>query len=256
MDNNLDENMDITKLKVPDLKRELKARGLSAVGNKNELMERLQNALKHKTDDSAGAESVDDLEEDLLNVDDDEHLDGSESGITDIDSAMDIPSGQRSQKRKLQEENSNDPPKQPKKVVLNRTPSSTEESHNISPNIIEAEKIDDKKVIKLSQLSAKDRLEMRAKKFGVPLTIDARRVVRAERFGIGGASQSISLNNSPNVDVLKQRAERFGTNVSSVITKLDNDERLKRRQERFGVVVANGSPNDKTKQQTQTRQSV
>lgn len=31
-------------------------------------MERLQNALKHKTDDSAGAESVDDLEEDLLNV--------------------------------------------------------------------------------------------------------------------------------------------------------------------------------------------
>lgn len=46
----------------------MKARGLSAVGNKNELMERLQNALKNKTEDSAGGESVDDLEEDLLNV--------------------------------------------------------------------------------------------------------------------------------------------------------------------------------------------
>ncbi|KAK9743844.1 SAP domain [Popillia japonica] len=242
--------MDITKLKVPDLKRELKARGLSAVGNKNELMERLQNALKNKTEDSAGGESVDDLEEDLLNVDDDEHLDGSESGITDIDSAMDITHGQKSQKRKSQDGIPNDQPKQVKKVVLNRTSSNTDVTHNNSTDdSIEKDKVDEKKVVKLSELSAKDRLEMRAKKFGVPLTVDAKRAVRAERFGTS-SSKSIS-NNSTSVDVLKQRAERFGINVSSVVTKLDNDERIKRRQERFGKVAENTSQNNKKEERLQ-----
>ncbi|GJQ67463.1 hypothetical protein Trydic_g8305 [Trypoxylus dichotomus] len=258
MDTVLNENMDITKLKVPDLKRELKARGLSAAGNKNELMERLQNALKNKTDDSAGGESVDDLEEDLLNVDDDEHLDGSESGITDIDSAMDIPTGQKPQKRKSQDAVSSDQPKQAKKVVLNRTPSNTDVTHSNSTVTVEKDKVEDKKVIKLSELSAKDRLEMRAKKFGVPLTVDARRAVRAERFGADNSNSNKSISNSnTNVDVLKQRAERFGMNASSVITKLDNEERIKRRQERFGTVAVNNSQNDKKEQRLQRfRQTV
>lgn len=53
---------------MPDLKRELKARGLTTSGNKNELVERLQSALKAKLDSSVGGVSVDYLEEDLLNV--------------------------------------------------------------------------------------------------------------------------------------------------------------------------------------------
>lgn len=36
------DTMDFSKLKVADLKKELKNRGLSTVGNKNELQERLQ----------------------------------------------------------------------------------------------------------------------------------------------------------------------------------------------------------------------
>lgn len=59
------------------------------------------------------------------------------------------------------------------------------------------------------------------------------------------------LQNSTSVDVLKQRAERFGINVSSVVTKLDNDERIKRRQERFGKVAENTSQNNKKEERLQ-----
>lgn len=90
-------------------------------------------------------------------MDDDEHLDGSESGITDIDSAMDITHGQKSQKRKSQDGIPNDQPKQVKKVVLNRTSSNTDVTHNNSTDdSIEKDKVDEKKVVKLSELSAKD----------------------------------------------------------------------------------------------------
>lgn len=53
-------------LQVQDLKKELKLRGLSMTGNKNELAERLQNALSKS--EGITPDSVDDLEEDLLNV--------------------------------------------------------------------------------------------------------------------------------------------------------------------------------------------
>lgn len=51
---------------MPDLKKELKLRGLSTTGNKNELMERLQRVLKASV--PVSPETVDDFEEHLLNV--------------------------------------------------------------------------------------------------------------------------------------------------------------------------------------------
>merc|ERR1711915_908930 len=41
----MDASADLSKMKVADLKKELKARGLPVVGNKNELVERLQEAI-------------------------------------------------------------------------------------------------------------------------------------------------------------------------------------------------------------------
>ncbi|XP_056644523.1 SAP domain-containing ribonucleoprotein isoform X1 [Diorhabda sublineata] len=259
-----DNSIDFSKLKVPDLKKELKQRGLSTAGNKTELIERLQSALKNN--ENIGSESVDDLEEDLLNEDDDEHIDTNESVIleNDLDESPNI------NKRKI-EDTSPIEVKQPKKVVLNRNNINfgTDNEEKIEETIVKTitadaiDKNEEKKVIKLSDLTAKERLEMRAKKFGVTaLSVDAKRAARAERFGttssssitsskvvsrnkkiVGTLLNRIFLQNT-SVDILKQRAARFGGSVSSTMSNLENKEKLEKRKQRFGSV--NGVPeNDK-----------
>lgn len=143
-------------------------------GNKNELAERLQNALSKS--ERIISESVDDLEEDLLNVsanviflvvyyfnwsfqdDDDEHLDASESVILEND----LDESPKATKRKIDdntEVKSESAP--PKKVILNRH-TSIEMTKSIIDNTetkqddIKGEQKEDKKVIKLSSLSAKE----------------------------------------------------------------------------------------------------
>lgn len=107
----------------------------------------------------------------------------------------------------------------------------------------------DKKVVKLSELSIKDRLELRAKKFGVPVPPEAAKLARADRFGTAasgasatkpatGSSGPIAVTASASVDVLKKRAERFGVSVSKVMNTLENKEKLQKRQERFGAAAA------------------
>ncbi|XP_050309666.1 SAP domain-containing ribonucleoprotein [Anthonomus grandis grandis] len=243
--------LDISKLKVPDLKKELKSRGLSTTGNKNDLVERLQTALK-----SSDIISNDTLnEEDLLNEEDDDdvHLDEKEESIIgDLDSDLsDLP---RAEKRKSQPESAKVQSESgpPKKVILKRNTQepvakvvskvSEEKVNVLSDEGKPAENDDGKKVIKLSELSVKERLEMRAKKFGVSsLGDEAKKLARAERFGQtsnssnSNSAASITLNGtSTNIDVLKQRAARFGGSVSSVISSLEVKEKLEKRKERFG----------------------
>lgn len=109
---------------------------------------------------------------------------------------------------------------------------------------------DDKKVVKLSQLTAKERLELRAKKFGAPIAAESLKAARSERFGLTPVTTSATVaktetntNSSnkngsssvvSNVDVLKKRAERFGGSVSKVMNKIENLEKLQKRSERFG----------------------
>lgn len=100
----------------------------------------------------------------------------------------------------------------------------------------------DGNVVKLSQLSMKERLEMRAKKFGAPVTGDAAKLARAERFGTT-SDEKPSVNRgalsaekiAADVDLLKKRAERFGGSVSNTMVKIEQNEKLLKRQERFGA---------------------
>ncbi|KAB0796718.1 hypothetical protein PPYR_10779 [Photinus pyralis] len=250
--------MDISKLKVPDLKKELKLRGLSTTGNKIDLIERLQNALK--SSDNGGAESVDDLDDDLLNDDelDHDHLDTSESVLNELDHLEEAQESSSVMKRKLSKTDMPDlDSKLAKKIVLNRSSSAqsnSEKTNGTDPlldsavNEYSAKSDEDGKVVKLSELSAKERLEMRAKKFGTPTSAEAKKVARAERF-----SGTISVESSPvleaNLETLKRRAERFGGSVSKALSSVEQQERLKKRKERFGIVTTSNAASQNGKAQ-------
>ncbi|NXL79456.1 SARNP protein, partial [Leptocoma aspasia] len=47
-----------------------------------------------------------------------------------------------------------------------------------------------------------------------------------------------------NLEKLKERAQRFGLNVSSLSRKSEEDEKLKKRKERFGIVTGAGAAED------------
>ncbi|XP_067005865.2 uncharacterized protein [Anabrus simplex] len=222
---------------VAELKKELKARGLSTVGNKTDLMERLHMSLQGEgslimDSDLVVADSEEILDEDEV-LADEEALDddiGDISGKTDDIITDDI---MAENKRKVEDLEAEEKPA--KKITLNRNSVSVSEKENHQDqNANETSEAQEKKIIKISALSMKERLEMRAKKFGVTLSVDAKKEARAARFGTSASASSGNV--STNLDVLKKRAERFGTSVSSVMSKIELDEKLKKRQERFGVV--------------------
>lgn len=100
---------------------------------------------------------------------------------------------------------------------------------------------------KLTQLSIQERLELRAKKFGIP--IDAKAATTAATVAAAEAppvvvnkssSASIKANkgnketDEQQKEALKRRAERFGCVVPEKNAKTLADERLLKRKKRFG----------------------
>ncbi|XP_046396819.1 SAP domain-containing ribonucleoprotein [Ischnura elegans] len=252
-------SVDLAKLKVADLKRELKNRGLLTTGNKTELLERLQLALHGDgslvlESDSVVVDAEEMLDDDDVLADDPEEVLDSEILKTPTDAVSpQLP-------LKSSTEDLTKIEKQPaKKIVLNRTTVPTVGKENQ-----EAAEKPEKKIIKLSQLTTKERLEMRSQKFGGMANVseEAKKAARAERFGItpvvtsAGAKKTVTASSDAlskraarfgitapaaaakgaTVEVLKKRAERFGQSVSSTLEKVDQEERLRKRKERFGVV--------------------
>ncbi|XP_034191396.2 SAP domain-containing ribonucleoprotein isoform X3 [Osmia lignaria lignaria] len=198
---------ELSKMKVADLKIELKQRGLSTTGNKNELVERLQLAIHGDS-----ALSLDETAEEILDED-------AVLGDEEIEELSSKPDSQEvEKKRKLSTESNMNA----KKIVLNRKPVIEEvkneqtEKAEIDTKTTEVAPAE-RKIIKLSELGVKERLEMRAKKFGLPLSEAAKK-------------------EHTTYEVLKKRAERFGTSVSTLMEKAELEARIEKRKARFGEV--------------------
>ena len=100
----------------------------------------------------------------------------------------------------------------------------------------------EKKVVKItSEISQMERMQKRAERFNVPVSLESKKAARAARFGLATVStKGLSADSKPtvNMDKLKERAQRFGLNVSSLSKKSEEDEKLKKRKERFGIVTS------------------
>lgn len=222
---------ELSKMKIANLKVELKQRGLPTTGNKNQLVERLQLAIH-----GDNALSLDETAEEILDED-------AVLGDEEIEELSSKPDSQEiSEKRKLSVESNVG---NTKKIVLNRKPviedvkldeaekheTDTKSSENISP---------EKKIIKLSELGTKERLEMRAKKFGLPLSEAAKKEARSARFSVNNqnnkSAASVKTPVHTTYEVLKKRAERFGMSVSSLMDKAELEARIEKRKARFGEV--------------------
>ncbi|XP_049843711.1 heterogeneous nuclear ribonucleoprotein U isoform X3 [Schistocerca gregaria] len=105
------------------------------------------------------------------------------------------------------------------------------------------------KRVRITALGPAERMEIRKQKFGV-VSDEAKKEIRALRFGIAPKTPDsdvlkkraerfgITPETAPSSDVLKKRAERFGTTVSSALTKAELEEKMRKRRERFGTVTA------------------
>ncbi|ALC47083.1 CG8149 [Drosophila busckii] len=282
---------DVTKMKVADLKRELKLRGLPINGNKNELQDRLQTALLEgdiSLEDSAIADAIDD---DVLLDDEDEHkLLGDDhedlllkspvnTPITEMSAAPDLSKPTTSEI----DTEANAAALPSKKIVLKRnnsqlqmsavctTAATTPSKENAAPDgaVSEGEKTPKsthKPIVvggsgiktgvnsadkKLGELSIQERLELRAKKFGI--TVEAK-ADSAKPAATADKTTPVVVNKSSSASIkankgdketeeqqkeaLKRRAERFGCIVPEKSAKTSADERLQKRKERFGGATA------------------
>ncbi|XP_062367026.1 SAP domain-containing ribonucleoprotein isoform X1 [Cinclus cinclus] len=98
-------------------------------------------------------------------------------------------------------------------------PPKVEEAPVKSPDVIQ-----EKKVVKISsEISQMERLQKRAERFSVPGSLESKKAARAARFGLATIpTKGLSADSKPtiNLEKLKERAQRFGLNVSSLSRKV------------------------------------
>ncbi|XP_030410688.1 SAP domain-containing ribonucleoprotein isoform X3 [Gopherus evgoodei] len=101
----------------------------------------------------------------------------------------------------------------------------------------------EKKVVKItSEIPQMERMQKRAERFNVPVSLESKKAARAARFGMSTAStKGLSADSKPmseDDEKLKKRKERFGIVTSSAGAGATEDTEAKKRKraERFGIV--------------------
>ncbi|CAG9793429.1 unnamed protein product [Diatraea saccharalis] len=255
---------DVSKMKVIDLRKELKSRGLPHAGDKAELVARLQAAISQDDHGDINLDS-DEIDSDgvLEDEDDKNHTDIlDDSAVDTINEELALADNSPSKdsndtkqhrilKRKISEndkssKNGDNKDAGSRKIVLNRATSVTLQAPKPVTEVPEEKPLEEvksrenTKVRITAEIDPKTRLEMRAKRFGLPvkMTEAERKEARKQRFGqntssaITGSSGSLSEN----LDKLKQRAERFGQSVSKIMTDIENKEKIEKRKAKFGTI--------------------
>lgn len=226
--------MDISNLnalKVADLKQLLKARGLSLVGNKSDLIMRLESSvLNDGIVGSAESKSIDkEIDEDAILAGDDESFSKSEDALLHSEDLLLGDAG-------LVSPITVTPPAIGSTKPAVTKPTAQPESSAPKPaatatNMAFATKqFANIKTI----LTADEKKQVRAEKFADPKLKN-----RAERFGIHSETAAPIAENAK----ILSRAQRFGEVVSTKAKVIEENERINRRKERFGFVesTSNGS---------------
>jgi len=200
--------VDYNSMKIADLKKELKAKGLPVSGNKQDLIERLQT-------------SGDLLDDDLLDQDDSM----TAEAIKKAEEELKVPSK---------------PPKINRDVPINPSKTETNENDSSKLSITDTSPKVSPVKVKLTEEEVEAKIKARAERFGGFQSEDAKKVARAARFGdmVSKPGNATKIGAAPpaDLDLLKKRAERFGTATSTAVKSAELSEAIKRRQERFGVI--------------------
>ena len=107
----------------------------------------------------------------------------------------------------------------------------------------------------IKELTDAERAAIRAAKFGGSTTAatEDKKLARAQRFGLpvtaasNGKASKIGEAPANYLETLKKRAERFGQSTSTIVKKVELEEKIKKRQERFGDVKNGNSDAKKIK---------